>query len=321
MATVIGLFETRDGAFRAIEALRAAGFRDEDLGIALRDGDDAGIDVAAARAGEGDATAEGAAIGGLLGGLTGVLAAAGILAIPGVGPVLLSGPLAATLAGIGVGAATGGLVGALGGLGIPEDEAQVYQDRLSRGDVLFTARVDVDRAVEARAVLIAHGLRDIDEVRRLGDTSPDRAAISEPEIDRAVVDEKASGVLLGGTTGALAGGLVAGPVGAGIGAVVGSMVGGVAAAFDDLDYRQVEPEFRLDWERGPYRESSAWDEASAAYQHGWDRFDRPAYRGRSWDDAAPDLRAEWTGPGTWEEYAPMVRDAWERRAARARPEA
>ena len=37
MTNVVGLFETRDQARRAIEALKAAGFKAEDIGLAMRD--------------------------------------------------------------------------------------------------------------------------------------------------------------------------------------------------------------------------------------------------------------------------------------------
>ena len=60
------------------------------------------------------------------------------------------------------------------------------------------------------------------------------------------------------------GAAVGGPVGAGIGAVAGAAIGGAAgAAVDDRDYSAVEPEFRHEWERGPYKASSSWDDASA----------------------------------------------------------
>lgn len=62
------------------------------------------------------------------------------LAIPGVGPILLAGAeataIATTLAGGAIGAATGGLVGALVGLGIPEERAKVYSDRVAGGSFL-----------------------------------------------------------------------------------------------------------------------------------------------------------------------------------------
>jgi hypothetical protein len=122
METVVGLFETREQTRRAVEALKAAGFRAEDMSIAMRNPGEAA--EVAGEAGVGTGAAAGAVGGGLLGGLGGLLVGVGALAIPGIGPIVAAGPLAAALAGAGLGAATGGLLGALVGAGIPEEEAR-----------------------------------------------------------------------------------------------------------------------------------------------------------------------------------------------------
>ena len=135
-------------------------------------------------------------------------------------------------------------------------------------------------------------------------------------VDRATVDAKAGGVAAGGTAGALIGAAVGGPIGAGVGGVVGSAVGGAAGAMmDDRDYRTVEPEFRHDWERGPYKASTSWDQAASAYQYGWDTAARPEYHGRSWDEVSADLGKNWSGKGNWADWEPMARSAWDRRMA------
>ena len=69
------------------------------------------------KAPEGAAT--GATSGAVLGGVLGWLAGVGLLAIPGVGPLLAAGPIVAMLAGAGAVGVAGGVVGALVGLGIP----------------------------------------------------------------------------------------------------------------------------------------------------------------------------------------------------------
>ncbi len=69
-----------------------------------------------------DGAAAGAGVGAVLGGLAGLLVGIGALAIPGIGPIIAAGPLAATLAGAGLGAATGGVIGALADAGVPEEK-------------------------------------------------------------------------------------------------------------------------------------------------------------------------------------------------------
>jgi uncharacterized protein YqgC (DUF456 family) len=89
----------------------------------------------------------GATLGTILGGGAGLLAGLGMLAIPGVGPVVAAGWLIATLTGAGVGAASGGLLGGLVGAGVSEEDAHVYTEGVRRGGTLVTVRAeDADKA-------------------------------------------------------------------------------------------------------------------------------------------------------------------------------
>jgi hypothetical protein len=84
---------------------------------------------------------KGAGIGAGLGGAAGLLAGLGLLAIPGLGPVVAAGWLAATAVGAAAGAATGGLVGALTEAGVSKEEAPLYAEGVRRGGTLVSARV------------------------------------------------------------------------------------------------------------------------------------------------------------------------------------
>jgi hypothetical protein len=83
---------------------------------------------------------DGAIAGSTIGGFAGLLVGLGALAIPGVGPVMLAGAAATAIAtaisGSVIGAAAGSLTGGLVGLGIPEDRAKLYDDRIAQGDYL-----------------------------------------------------------------------------------------------------------------------------------------------------------------------------------------
>ncbi|RPI29109.1 MAG: DUF2382 domain-containing protein [Chloroflexota bacterium] len=103
----------------------------------------------------------------MLGGLGGLLVGLGLLAIPGIGPVLAAGPIVTTLAGAGVGAAAGGLVGALVNAGIPSEQAEMYVEGVKQGGTLVTVTTSDDRA--GRAVDIMNRYNPIDmENRRSG---------------------------------------------------------------------------------------------------------------------------------------------------------
>ncbi|MET3310292.1 hypothetical protein ABIF41_002133 [Bradyrhizobium japonicum] len=70
-----------------------------------------------------------------------------MLAIPGLGPVVAAGWLAATAVGAAAGAATGGIVGALTEAGISREDADTYAEGVRRGGTLVSARVaDADRS-------------------------------------------------------------------------------------------------------------------------------------------------------------------------------
>jgi len=111
--------------------------------------------VSSTKADEGAAT--GAATGGALGGLGGLLVGLGILALPGVGPIIAGGTLATALAtaaaGGAIGATAGGLTGALVGLGIPENDAKQYNDRLIGGDYLLVLEGSESQLREVRSLI------------------------------------------------------------------------------------------------------------------------------------------------------------------------
>ena len=88
----------------------------------------------------------GAGIGAAIGSAAGLLAGLGLLAIPGLGPVVAAGWLASTAAGATAGASTGVIVGALTQAGVDDGEAHFYAEGMRRGGTLVSARVpDADR--------------------------------------------------------------------------------------------------------------------------------------------------------------------------------
>ena len=81
------------------------------------------------------------------------MAGVGLLAIPGLGPVVAAGWLAATAVGVAAGAATGGIVGALIGAGTEPDHANVYSEAVRRGGTLVTVRVRDEDAARIQAIM------------------------------------------------------------------------------------------------------------------------------------------------------------------------
>ena len=139
---VFGIYPMYAAVEGAVDALRAAGFRNTDISVLFPE--NAGTKDFAhekgTKAPEG-ATA-GAGTGAVVGGAPGWLAGIGALAIPGVGPFIAAGPLMAALAGAGVGGAVGGIAGTLIGMGIPEYEAKRYEGRVKSGGILLSVHSD-----------------------------------------------------------------------------------------------------------------------------------------------------------------------------------
>jgi predicted lipid-binding transport protein (Tim44 family) len=137
--TVVGMFTNRPDAEAAIRELKAAGFGDDQIGVALqneqRDLRDR-IETTGHEAAGG--AAKGAVSGGLVGGLIG-------------------GVLASTLTGAGIGAATGGIIGALVTLGVPEADARHFDEGLRSGRTLVAVGAGA-RTPEALVILDRHGM-------------------------------------------------------------------------------------------------------------------------------------------------------------------
>jgi hypothetical protein len=154
--TVVGLFADQSAAERGIESLKAAGFTEQEIGVAARDKRQQKDLTESTGTTAAEGAAKGAVGGGVLGGIVGLLTGVGALVIPGIGPIIAGGALASTLAGAGIGAAAGGLIGALVGMGVPEEDAKHFERGFQQGGVLVTVVAGMD-AEEARDVILASG--------------------------------------------------------------------------------------------------------------------------------------------------------------------
>ena len=159
---VFGIYPAYSSVEGAVDALKAAGFRNTDISVLFPEnvGTKDFAHEKGTKAPEG-ATA-GAGTGAVVGGTLGWLAGIGALAIPGIGPFIAAGPIVAALAGVGVGGAVGGITGALIGMGIPEYEAKRYEGRIKEGGILLSVHSDNSEwTKKAKEVLERTGAQDI----------------------------------------------------------------------------------------------------------------------------------------------------------------
>lgn len=179
--SVFAIYPTRMAVEGAVDALKAANFRNEDISVLFpqNEGNKDFAHEKNTKAPEGAAT--GAATGAVLGGGLGWLVGIGMLAIPGFGPLIAAGPIMAALAGVGVGGALGGLSGALIGMGIPEYEAKRYEGLVKDGGILISVHSDDSEWTKrAKEIFENTGGRDI------ASASEDSTVIEGMESDRPI---------------------------------------------------------------------------------------------------------------------------------------
>jgi len=158
--TVVALFARPEDAQQAITKLIESGIGPQHIGY-LEPVDEREAKNPAKAAGEGIAV--GAPSGAVVGGL---LAAAAVALIPGVGPALVGGALLPVVLGAAGGAATAGVVGGLLGAHSSEEEPYFIQE-VQSGRILVSAEVEGDEA-DAEKVLSSSGALEVD---RLGTAS------------------------------------------------------------------------------------------------------------------------------------------------------
>jgi hypothetical protein len=170
---VVGVFNTSADAEHAVSDLLEKGFPREKISlISSSTSHVEHIKVAGSGVEHSEDIAIGAVGGGLVGGMLGALVGMIVIAIPGLGPVLVAGPLAAAIGasgitmalGAGAGAVGGGVLGALTWAGITKDEAHVYEDFVKEGKVLVMVQTSNDKREQAVEILHRDGAADAAEL-------------------------------------------------------------------------------------------------------------------------------------------------------------
>lgn len=159
MQTITHVYDTYQLAADAVRELEAARIPSDRISIVTSDEEAKVGDVV--NAGETEA-APAAGFGAVIGGAVGLLTGLGVMAIPGVGPVVAAGWLATTALGAVAGGATGGLVGSLINEGVPEDHAHLYLETVRRGGSLVSVRVDDRDANKVREILSGFNPLDLE---------------------------------------------------------------------------------------------------------------------------------------------------------------
>ena len=147
--SVLCIATSRDQAENIVDRLKDVGFSHDSISVLFPDRETTHDFAHEKHTKAPEATVAGSSTGGVLGGTLGWLAGIGALAIPGAGPFVAAGPIAAALSGAAVGALVGGIAGALVGMGIPEYEAKRYEGKIKNGNVLISVHTEDSLEVDA----------------------------------------------------------------------------------------------------------------------------------------------------------------------------
>lgn len=156
---VLALFDDAAGAATASRALRALGVPPARVSIVARSHDEEGA-VARASGGSPGSELEDSGRASRLGELGAHLLAAIALVMPGIGPIVADGPLAAGL-GEAAGHLAGGLARTLEHAGLPRAEAHEWEAQIRRGAFLVGAHVAVSDVSSAQNALSRAGGRHL----------------------------------------------------------------------------------------------------------------------------------------------------------------
>jgi hypothetical protein len=301
--TVVALFEDFNHANAALRELVDSGFSRDDISMIASDREgeygrylETGREGDIEQSGAAQGAGVGAGLGAAIGGIGGLLIGLGALTIPGIGPVIAAGPLAAALtglAGAGAGAVaggvTGGLIGALVDMGVPEETAEYYAEGIRRGGFLLTVRSAdhmTDRAVD---ILNRHDPVDINE--RASRWREEGWTGFDPDADAGMYTETRDR----GTT-----------------EYRDRDQMGYGTQTEYTDFSSYDDRFRNHFQSS-YTTDSTYETYQPAYRYGYDLARDDQYRGREWHDIEPEVHRRWDerNPGTWERFKDAVRHAYE----------
>jgi len=169
--TVVSIFKYKEDLESAINELKDLHYDPKQMSVVMKDIQEAETIEKSTGAQVSGGAVSGALTGGVLAGLTGLLVGIGVLTIPGLGAILVAGPIAGALGLTGaaattttgaiVGVVAGGLVGGLLAAGFSKEDAKKYEEEIKGGGMLLAIPTLNKRTDEVRDILKKHKAYDI----------------------------------------------------------------------------------------------------------------------------------------------------------------
>jgi len=161
---VVGIYNSHTDAEASIKELQRSGFNMKKLSIVGKDYHTEEHVVGYYNTG--DRMKLWGKLGAFWGGLWGMLFGSALFFIPGIGPLVVLGPLVGWIVGALEGAVVMGGLSALGaalyGIGIPKDSIMKYETALKSDKFLVIAHGTADEVAKAKSILKATGAAEID---------------------------------------------------------------------------------------------------------------------------------------------------------------
>jgi uncharacterized membrane protein len=153
--SVVAIYESHTQAENAVKELQRSGFDMKKMSIVAKDYHT--DEHVVGYYNTGDRMKYWGKLGAFWGGLWGMLFGAAFFAIPGIGPILVAGPLVAWIIGALEGAVVAGGLSALGAglysIGIPKDSVLKYEAALKSDKFLLLAHGTADEVAKARNIM------------------------------------------------------------------------------------------------------------------------------------------------------------------------
>lgn len=175
MDNLIGVFPNKEAADVVFLNLVKAGYRNQDISVVIKE--DLVLNKESGRKGgiASSYLASGILSGGLIGGFTGILVGLSAILVPGLGAVLIAGPLASmlgiggaaavTISGVVTGVLAGGLAAGLVEIGLEKNIANFYERKVKDGEVLVCVPVAEKTISQVRQIFTDHGGVYIKEIK------------------------------------------------------------------------------------------------------------------------------------------------------------
>jgi len=172
--SVVAIFKTHVEAEQAVRELEKSGFNMKKLSIVGRDRHSEEHVVGYYNAG--DRMKYWGVLGAFWGGVWGLLFGAAVFWVPGLGPLVVGGPLVSWIVGALEGAAVVGGLSALGAglysIGIPKDSILKYEREIDSDHYLLVAHGTKEEVRQAKNILETTGARDVETHGNLGFAAP-----------------------------------------------------------------------------------------------------------------------------------------------------